>query len=161
VVHRDIKPHNIFVKGKSCVLGDFGLMKQADTDIEEDRDGLRESFGAGMPLHYRTPDLVEYLEGGAKPTPKSDVFQLGLVLAELFTGRNPQKPCARLTDPVELDRLGKIPGSQSRIIADVIHRMLTPKPQQREPARKFLDPWDGIFRTAVKQAHALEGRAIW
>src|SRR5262249_11449811 len=26
VIHRDIKPDNIFVKGASCVLGDFGLM---------------------------------------------------------------------------------------------------------------------------------------
>jgi len=27
VVHRDIKPQNIFVKGRSCVLGDFGLRR--------------------------------------------------------------------------------------------------------------------------------------
>src|SRR5947209_7170693 len=28
VVHRDIKPSNIFIKGHSCVLGDFGLLKR-------------------------------------------------------------------------------------------------------------------------------------
>ena len=28
IVHRDIKPSNIFIKGHSCVLGDFGLMKE-------------------------------------------------------------------------------------------------------------------------------------
>jgi hypothetical protein len=50
-----------------------------------DRPLLKESLDWGMPRAYRTPDLVAYLRGGPPPTPKSDVFQLGLVLAELFT----------------------------------------------------------------------------
>lgn len=161
VVHRDIKPQNIFVKGRSCVLGDFGLMRHVDSETEEDRLVLKESVGVGMPLRYRTPDLVGYLQGGPRPTPKSDVFQLGLVLAELFTGRNPEKPCADFNDPVELDRLGKVPGALSGMIASVIHRMLVVAPEKRDAGSKFLDPWEGIFKAAAKQAHALEGRAVW
>ena len=38
VIHRDIKPQNIFVKGNSCVLGDFGLMKWEGLGDAEDKD---------------------------------------------------------------------------------------------------------------------------
>ncbi len=80
VVHRDIKPQNIFVKGKSCVLGDFGLMKILDKTIADDQLTFKESIGPGMPFYYRTPDLVAYAKDGTPLTTKTDVFQLGLVL---------------------------------------------------------------------------------
>src|SRR6266545_2202432 len=42
VVHRDLKPQNVFVKGGSCVLGDFGLMKKLDGNMEIGREILKE-----------------------------------------------------------------------------------------------------------------------
>jgi serine/threonine protein kinase len=109
VIHRDIKPKNTFVKGGTCILGDFGLMKSRQTD-DEDRKIVMESHGPRMPRFYRTPDLVEYLNGGPRPTTSSDVFQLGLVLAELFTGSNPEKPMGRggFRSRVELRPLGNV-----------------------------------------------------
>lgn len=59
VIHRDIKPANCFLKGHSCVLGDFGLIKRIATTGEDDRAHLKQSPGAGMPSEYRTPDLVD------------------------------------------------------------------------------------------------------
>ncbi len=108
IIHRDIKPANIFIKGGSCVLGDFGLMKLVNEDEEEDKEFLKESIGAGMPFYYRTPDLVDYLNNVASITTKSDIFQLGLVLAQLFTGWNPAKAAKNFTDPVELEPLSTI-----------------------------------------------------
>jgi serine/threonine protein kinase len=58
VVHRDIKPQNIFVKGGSAVLGDFGLMKLLDGNAEADREIFKESVGPGMPFYYRTPPMI-------------------------------------------------------------------------------------------------------
>ncbi len=110
VVHRDIKPENTFLKGHSCVLGDFGLMKRMLSPEEPDRVVLKESVGPGMPRHYRTPDLVTYYKREGPITPKSDVFQLGLVVAELFTGKNPLLPHEDFADPVKLNRLGEIQG---------------------------------------------------
>ena len=160
VIHRDIKPQNIFIKGHSCVLGDFGLMKFVDAEDNDDQEVLKESLGAGMPARYRTPDLVDYLNGKAKPTTKSDVFQLGLVIAELFTGRNPQRPAKNFTDPVEVDTLGNIPGAMSPGIANLIRRMLIADPVSRDSAAKFIDPWQGVFLSAIDRAHALEGRVF-
>jgi serine/threonine-protein kinase len=98
VVHRDVKPQNIFIKGRSCVLGDFGLMKVLNGSEEMDREVFRESTGPGMPYYYRTPDLIAYAKGEANITPKSDVFQLGLVAAELFTGWNPANKSENILD---------------------------------------------------------------
>lgn len=77
VIHRDIKPQNIFIRRRSCVLGDFGLMKKVDREEELDRDIFKASTGAGMPFLYPTPDLVSYARNEADISTKSDVFQLG------------------------------------------------------------------------------------
>jgi serine/threonine-protein kinase len=160
VVHRDVKPQNIFIKGHSAVLGDFGLLKRLDGLSEsEDRDVLKESVGVGMPFFYRTPDLVTYARREGPIDTKSDVFQLGLVLTELFTGRN---PCARpLGDdplsPVELEGVGTIPGGASGLIAPILHDMLTINPVARPTAADLLDRWLGVLEIAAERARELNG----
>jgi hypothetical protein len=82
------------------------------------------------------------------------------VLAELFTGRNPQKPSAEFTDAVELEPLSWIRGGLGGLIASVINKMLEFSPAARPSAEMLLDAWEGIFREAVARSHALEGRAM-
>jgi serine/threonine protein kinase len=142
VIHRDIKPENIFVKGKSCVLGDFGLMKLVNQADDESRRLFEESIGPGMPFFYRTPDLVAYVKDGVPLTTKTDVFQLGLVLAEMFTGWNPlQRPANNnILAPVVLEHLGQCPGQFGGRIAALLNRMLTIDPAQRQLASGDLPP---------------------
>ena len=119
IIHRDIKPANVFTKASSCILGDFGLLKEADESSEDDPESIfKQSIGAGMPFFYRTPDLVRYARGEALPTPASDIFQLGLV-AELFTGRNPERRAVNndFKSDVVLEPIGNIRGSRSGMIA--------------------------------------------
>lgn len=149
-IHRDIKPQNIFVKGDSCVLGDFGLMKRVDFSVDEDQLLIKKSVGVGMPYRYRTPDLVAYLTSGTPPTPKSDIFQLGLVIAEMFTGKNPLKPQADFNAPIELAPLARVRGKSSRGIDQLILQMLEKDPGRRESAESFLDLWLGFFSAAVR-----------
>ena len=75
MLHRDLKPANVLIDGEGRVrLADFGLAATAD--------GLRES-DAGTPA-YMAPEQLR----GAAASDRSDIFALGLVLYELFTGRH-------------------------------------------------------------------------
>ncbi len=117
-----------------------------------------------MPRRYRTPDLVAYLNGGEPPTPKSDVYQLGLVLAELFTGVNPQKQSKAndLTDPVELvlDSLAAIPLSCRDPLAQLIGEMLRPDLETRPLAADALDRLIPLVLKVAETADALDGRVL-
>ena len=111
-----------------------------------------------MPFFYRTPDLIAYARNERDISPKSDVFQLGLVLAELFTGRNPaRRPNDRL-DPLEMEPLSNIPVGMAGSIATLIRRMLEIDSDRRPNAADLLDPWQGVFGTAMERAHALDGK---
>jgi serine/threonine protein kinase len=161
-VHRDIKPQNIFVKGRSCVLGDFGLMKLLDEVEEEDRLIFKESIGLGMPFYYRTPDLVAYAKNEAPLSVKTDVFQLGLVIAELFTGRNPAKrPLGNdMLAPVQLEPLSFCPGRFGASVAVLINQMLTLEPSRRPFASALMNGWLGLFERVCHDTHSIEGRVF-
>jgi serine/threonine protein kinase len=159
IVHRDVKPQNIFVKGRACVLGDFGLLKRLDQQDAEDRELLKESVGIGMPYFYRSPDLVKYATNVEDITPKSDVFQLGLVLTELFTGRN---PCVRPRDDdpltnVELEPIRDIPSNHSGLIAPLLSDMLNEDPDQRPSADELVGRWRGVFEVLGGLSRELGG----
>ncbi|HSC28120.1 MAG TPA: serine/threonine-protein kinase, partial [Vicinamibacterales bacterium] len=73
VLHRDLKPANVMIDGAGKVrLMDFGLAAS----------GVVEDVRAGTPA-YMAPEQL----GGRDVTARSDIFALGLVLYELFTGR--------------------------------------------------------------------------
>ena len=80
IIHRDIKPENIFIDKKLNVkLGDFGLALSAEDNFVTNPYSI-----VGTPS-YMSPEQVR----GAKLTAQSDLFSLGVVLTELFTGQNP------------------------------------------------------------------------
>lgn len=123
VVHRDIKPQNIFTGGTRIVLGDFGLIKSlCGSDTERSEDILHAS--ASMPRHYRTPELVAYAK---KETNRfymeSDAFQIGLVICWLFTGVNPLLASEDKLSSIELCDINKLTGCLDYRIANMIQKM--------------------------------------
>jgi serine/threonine protein kinase len=82
IVHRDLKPDNILVETATHrgILADFGLARAANlTNITKSREMLGT-------LHYMSPELVE---GTVVAGPPSDIYQMGLVVYEIFTGQLP------------------------------------------------------------------------
>jgi serine/threonine protein kinase len=160
VIHRDIKPANIFIRNNSCVLGDFGLMKRIDGSDEPDKQVWKESEENALPHFYRSPDLVKYAQDEEPLSTKSDVFQLGLVLTELFTGWNPAKrpenddPLA----PVELNDIGDVPGELSGSIVNLLAQMIEKDPDERPKAEEVMDGWMSLFENSANRAIGLNGR---
>jgi hypothetical protein len=93
VLHRDLKPANVMLDAAGKVrLMDFGL---ADAGGEA---GVR----AGTP-GYMAPEQLQ----GRDATVQSDVYALGLVLYELFTGRR-AFTAATLTSLAEQQQAGRV-----------------------------------------------------
>lgn len=162
IIHRDIKPENIFIRGRGAVLGDFGLLKAtaAGDGCEEFSIGEL-SRGIRHPYQYPTPELILYARGEGEITSKSDIYQLGLVFAEMFCGENPIKPRARNIDSIELNKPRAFAASNSGVIVSLIDFMLKEQPKERPSAPELLDRWTGILAEVVTDAQRLEGKAFW
>ena len=76
LVHRDLKPRNVMIDGDGQArLTDFGLAVSVNAIPANE-------FRSGTPA-YMAPEQL----AGETPTVKSDLFALGLVLYEVFSGR--------------------------------------------------------------------------
>ena len=79
LVHRDLKPANIHIlPGGKVKIMDFGLARMSGSDMTSTGTVM------GTP-HYMSPEQVR----GMKADARSDVFALGCVFYELFSGRKP------------------------------------------------------------------------
>ena len=76
VLHRDLKPGNVMIDGRGrAKITDFGLA----VGVDDDKGGAEVS---GTPA-YMAPEQL----AGKGASVQSDIYALGLVLYELFTGR--------------------------------------------------------------------------
>ena len=126
VIHRDLKPANVMLDdaGKVRVM-DFGLAVV----------GAVEEIRAGTPAYMSPEQLL-----GREVTPRSDIYALGLVLYELFTGRR-AFTAATLNDLVEQHQSGRVTPPSTVVtsldpaIERAILRCLDPDPARR-PAQR-------------------------
>ena len=125
VLHRDLKPANVMLDGRGRVrITDFGLAMAAGDDI-----AAREVSGTPA---YMAPEQFT----GEGASIRSDVYALGLVLYEVYTGRRPfdaptlvelraKKETATPTAPSEIAR------DIDPIVDRVIRRCLEKEPRHR------------------------------
>lgn len=84
LIHRDVTPENILLGAHCAKLADFGIARHEEREFET-RTGIVKGK-----LCYMAPEIFEegFLDG------RTDIFSLGLVLAELILGQPVVPPTA-------------------------------------------------------------------
>jgi len=125
IIHRDLKPQNIMMnKRGEVVIMDFGLAA-----IAGQLSGAEARNGTPA---YMAPEQLK----GSEVTPRSDIYALGLVLYELFTGKRPYdaKTVPQLLSQQESAQLISMTSLAADIdpaVEKAIRRCLDPDPSKR------------------------------
>jgi serine/threonine protein kinase/cytochrome c-type biogenesis protein CcmH/NrfG len=140
LVHRDLKPGNIFVMPDDSVeIIDFGVAHMTNTGVTVGQKGT---------LLFMAPELLE----NKPPSPLSDIFALGVMAYQMFTRR---RPFERRTESEIVEAiLHETPPSISDLdpnvnqgISRVVHKAMAKQPWNRfSTARDFADCLQKAYR---------------
>jgi serine/threonine-protein kinase len=125
VIHRDLKPQNIMMnKRGEVVIMDFGLAA-----IAGQLSGAEVRNGTPA---YMSPEQLK----GAEVTAKSDIYSLGLVLYELFTGKKPfdarnVRQLLEMQESIHLPSMTSSAADIDPMVEKAIRRCLDPDPAKR------------------------------
>lgn len=136
IIHRDISPSNILLSRRGDVkLVDFGIARAAQRHQDTKSGTLKGKYG------YMSPEQVT--DSGLDP--RSDLFSVGVVLAEmlmtrrLFAAANELDVLLMVRD-VKLDRLDKYGASLDAELNEILRRALKKSPDDRySTAGEFRD----------------------
>jgi len=127
VLHRDLKPENVMVgeDGKPRLM-DFGIAVETRLYTGEKSDTV-----PGTP-QFLAPELLQ----GDAPTPRTDVYAMGVLLFEMFTGRVPfdDNDTARLVRRVISEKAPRVESLRPDLppeLRDVLERAIAKDPEAR------------------------------
>lgn len=128
VLHRDVKPSNVLMEGRTPILIDFGLARVAD-----DPRLTQTGWLLGTP-GYLAPEILY----GDDATPASDVHAWAATVAYAGNGRAPygRGPSMAIMDRARRGQhdLGLLTGS----LREVVHAALSPDPLERPSLHEIL-----------------------
>lgn len=119
VIHRDLKPENLLIKmpEKRVVVADFGVAHFEEQHLQT---AVNTKPGARLAnFRYSAP---EQRKPGGVVDHRADIFALGLILNELFTGEVPQGAGYKRIAAVS---------AESSYLDDVVDKMIRQDPQER------------------------------
>ncbi len=142
LVHFDIKPANVFLKGGVARLGDYGLSKL----VTHSRGSL--TMGRGTP-YYMAPEMLQ-----RRGDQRSDLYSLGVLLYEILCGKVP------FTGDSEWEVLRQHETADPDLPAHLTprERAVLQRCLQKDPAARFASVHDVI---AAFGAPASAGAAAW
>ncbi|MBI5480069.1 MAG: protein kinase [Deltaproteobacteria bacterium] len=127
IVHRDISPSNVFLSRRGDVkLGDFGIARVTERTSKTQAGTLKGKYG------YMSPEQVI----GGDLDGRSDIFSVGIVLAEMLMGRRlfvapGDLDVLLMVRDARLDRLDKYGADIEPELRSIVVRTLLRNPADR------------------------------
>lgn len=146
LVHADVKPQNILINRDGVIkVTDFGIA-QAYTDTMPQ---TRSEIVWGSP-HYFAPEQAR----GEKPSPASDVYSIGIVMFEMFTGRLPymggsQRELALAHIQSDIPHVSEFNPTLPAEISAIVAKVMSKRPNDRY---KHADQLGQILQRARERA---------
>ena len=138
IVHRDVKGANILVTREgSCKLTDFGASKmfQADNSSGSLSNGSKSVIGS---VYWMAPEVMKGTGHGRK----ADVWSLGCLVVEMFTGTHPwgefDNAWTAMFAIARSERGPDLPEDASEDAKDFLQRCFQCDPAARPPAHELL-----------------------
>lgn len=149
IIHRDLKPENVMLVPadgagpERAVIMDFGLAKERRAD-----PAIAKLTATGIILG--TPEFMSPEQIRGKPLDaRSDIYALGIVAFEMFTGKLPFQ--GRNAQEMMIARLRSQPIPIRQYRSDV------PEPVEKALTKALQTNPDDRFTTAIEFGHALTG----
>lgn len=129
VIHRDIKPQNIFFRDASrsdVVVGDFGISSVLD-------EGFSKHFtGGARTTIYAAPELFQNFQGKVVIDKAVDYYALGITLIHVWAGEEPFKGLGDYgMMRMKLEGKVKIPEDMPSEFQTLIKGLITVNPSKR------------------------------
>jgi eukaryotic-like serine/threonine-protein kinase len=142
VVHRDIKPSNVLINEVGAIkIADFGIARTESSSLTQVGDVLGT-------LYYMSPEQLL----GSDVTTVTDVYAIGVIAYELFTGQRPFTGNSAQVMQKVLNELPENPSMLNLKLSPAVDRVL-----QRALAKKPQDRFQTAEEFALQLRYAIDG----
>jgi serine/threonine-protein kinase len=166
VVHRDIKPDNIFLAGSSAVVSDFGIAKaisaaRTEAPLPTATDSATQLTQAGTAVGTPAYMAPEQAAGAPNVDHRADIYSFGVVAYELLSGKPPF--ASREAHQLILAHIAQEPAPLSQAaptvppaLASLVMRCLAKPPDERpQTAGELVTAMEAVTTTGSLQVPAV------